>query len=473
MRRAALVFACVVFAACSGAETTTTCTPDTKQCVGNTLQTCNAAGTGYSETVCDVACVNNACQVCQANTHRCEGQMSLTCQPDGSGWGQQSCPSGCDAATGMCKTQACTAGTTKCSAGSLMTCKSDGSGYDITACQYGCDSATNTCKQQACTPGTVSCNGSKLVTCKTDGTGITEQLCEFGCDWAANPNACKTAVCAVNEKRCNPDALKQVQTCKPDRTGWTNGAICPGTCLNGECQAPPTCVVGEQTCRPGVAFHKDEIDECKADGTWQTAKIVCSGDTSGSCVDMGGTPKKFQCGTCWLGERTCSDVGDDVIYCEDPMAGWTTAYSCWEGDWCIYGSCATPLELAAAATDNYKLLAQAFLQCWKWYMDQDVTKDEMCYILDGSYQTSSLDPDGLFAWMCDSATAADFYGGQDDLTVAKDRVGCGWLNNSEITWKWDPLPAGNSLEACIWYRPSNSSFFDDEDYLDHCTNFVQ
>jgi hypothetical protein len=467
MRHAALALAAVFAVACSTAETNTTCTPSQVECVGTTLRTCNAAGTGWSETVCDVACVNNACQVCTPNTHRCEGQLALSCNPDGSGWGQQSCQSGCDSATGTCKTQACTPNQTKCSAGSLMTCKADGSAWDLQACEYGCDAATNTCKTQQCVAGTVTCNGSKLVTCTA--TGLQETVCEFGCDWQATPNACKAAACAVGDKRCNPTEAKQIQTCKPDRTGWNNGTLCPNTCVNGECVAPPNCVTGEQTCRPSVAFHKDEIDECTAGGTWQL-KQTC---TTGNCVDQGGTPKKYGCGTCWKDERRCADVGDTVEYCADPLTGWEAWYDCYTGDWCMYGSCATPLELPAGLTDNYRALAQAFVQCWYWYMDQGVTSDEMCYILDGTTATSSVGFDGMKSWVCDTATVADFDNTQADYDLARDLVGCGFWNNSEITWQWDPLPAGHSLEACMWYRPSNSSLFDDEDYLDYCTNFVQ
>jgi hypothetical protein len=331
--------------------------------------------------------------------------------------------------------------------------------------------------------GTVSCNGSKLVTCKADGTGITETVCEFGCDAAANPNACKQAACAANEKRCNPSEAKQVQVCKPDRTGWNNGSLCPGTCLNGECQAPPSCVAGEQTCRPNVitgGVRTDVIDECTAGGTWQQGKVTC---TDGDCVDQGGTPKKYACGTCWKGTRSCDSSGtpEVVLSCDDPMTGWTSAYDCWDTDWCIYGSCATPLEMAATKADNIKLLAQSFLQCWYWYMDGDVTKDEMCYIIDGSNQAQPVSFDDVSSWVCDTATSADFAAFSPDwaptpddaFTLVKDLVGCGFWNNSEITWKWDPLPASTFLDACMWYRPSNSALFDDEDYLDRCENFVQ
>jgi hypothetical protein len=472
MRIAALLFSAVFVVACSNGETSTTCSSGEVHCVDNVLRTCNAAGTGWSETVCDVACVSGACQVCAPNQHKCEGQLALSCNPDGSGWGQQSCQNGCDTNTGTCKTQTCTPSQTKCSAGSLMTCKSDGSAWDLQSCEYGCDAATNQCKAQGCTAGTVSCNGSKLVTCKADGTGITEQVCDFGCDSTASPNACKQAACAAGDKRCNPSEAKQIQTCKPDRTGWNNGSLCPGTCLNGECQAPATCTAGEQTCRPNVAFHQDVIDECTAGGTWQQGKLTC---TEGNCVDQGGTPKKYACGTCWKGERDCDSSGspEKVLTCDDPMAGWTTAYDCWDTDWCIYGSCATPLTLAATKSENYPLLAQAFVQCWYWYMDQGVTKDEMCYILDGSNQTQSVSFDEMKSWVCDTATVADFGGTQADYDLAKDLVGCGFWNNSEITWMWDPLPAGNFLDGCMWYRPSNSVLFDDEDYLDYCTNFVQ
>jgi len=75
--------------------------------------------------------------------------------------------------------------------------------------------------------------------------------------------------------------------------------------------------------------------------------------------------------------------------------------------------------------------------------------------------------------VCDTATAADFDYGQQDLDMAKDLVGCGFWNNSEIFWYYDPLPANTFMDACIWYHPSGSVLFDDEDTLDYCDNFGQ
>ena len=455
----------LLFAACSS-EDGASCTPGVQDCNGDNLRTCATNGSSYAETPCDFGCNAGACRACQPGQIECEGTVRRLCNADGTAWTQESCPVGCDSSTKQCRAQVCTPPQIQCSGNSITTCKPDGSGYTTTACQYGCDPATSppTCKAQPCTPGSTSCNGAKLVTCKADGTGITETPCEFGCDPNKSPIACATAACNVGDKRCSPTNAKQVQTCKPDRTGWLDGTVCPDSCTNGSCGGTAGCTPGEEFCYQNVDFHRDEIDLCKADGTWEIANEVC---TAGSCVDKGGTPKLFECGTCWKGERSCS--GEDVMECTAPATGATKLFTCTGITTCVGGACGEDITLAADSTVNYKTIAQALVDCWNKNIGG--TANAMCYAIDGEAQTQPIAASSARAWVCDTAAAADFTGGEDDLSRAKDIWGCGFWDVSEMSWLWDPLAVGTVYQACIWYDIAGG-WFGAGIVLDHCEYYT-
>ncbi|HEY3353203.1 MAG TPA: hypothetical protein VGQ83_08155 [Polyangia bacterium] len=474
MRRLSIVLVVTaVFGCAEQASVKTTCTANEKTCEGAVLRTCAADGSSFTESTCQYGCQGGVCLTCTPAEARCEGATRLVCTPTGNGWAPETCPNGCDGATGTCKSQVCVPNAKQCATSStLQTCKADGSGYTSAPCDYGCDAATSACKTTAptCTAGQKQCNSTKLQTCKADATGWDEQLCQYGCDATATPAACKAAACTAGQKRCSTANPKVVQTCNADLTGWVDGTVCPGTCANGDCQAPPTCNPGEEVCRQGVAYHKDEIDKCSATGTWELKHETC---TTGSCYDAGGTPKQYACGTCWKNERSCRN--EDIMECADPQAGPTLLVTCQGQAICLAGTCSDVVTLGADATTNYQALAQAFVDCWYFNNGTGLTKNEMCYNIDGQYATSDISYSQVERWVCDTATAGDFYYGQQDYDLAGDLFGCSWrfwgFNNSEIFWKWDPLPPGSILEACIWYHPSGSILHDDEDTLDHCDKF--
>ena len=446
------------------------CAVGETECQGQTLRTCAEDGQSWLESTCEFGCQGGACIACQPGEARCEGSTRLVCTASGSGWTPETCPSGCDSATGTCKTQACTPNQKKCSGQSLMTCQASGAGWDTVACEFGCNASVSppAChtEAQTCTAGQKQCNGAKLLTCRADGLGWDELLCQYGCDPATTPPACKGAACSAGQKRCSPDNPKVIQTCNADLTGWVDSTICPGTCnpTTFQCEAGGTCTPNEEACRQNVETHRDEIDKCSVTGTWQTAHEVC---TAGSCYDAGGTPKQFACGTCWKDERSCQ--GETVMECANPQSGPTSLLTCVGTELCVAGTCSTAIVLGASQTVNYRTLAQAFVDCWVIY--SGATQNQMCANIDGQSQSTDISYADAGDWVCNTATAGDFLGGQSDYDVAYDLFGCSWTSNSEIFWWWDPLPAGTILEACIWYHPSGSIFFDDEDTLDHCENF--
>jgi hypothetical protein len=457
----------VILTACSSG-TDKLCTPREQLCSGNVLKTCNLDGKAYTDKTCTGICLNSTCQPCVPSEAHCEAAVSRVCKTDGSGWTQDTCSTGCDSSTGRCRTQACTPGEVHCSASSLVTCKSDGSGTTEQPCTYGCDYVNKVCHPAACVGGTTSCNGSKLVTCNQDGSGITETMCDFGCSTTPSPAKCKDPACGAGENRCSATNSKQVETCNATRTAWINGPFCnSGVCTGGVC----TCVPTEEICRKAVSYHLDEIDRCDANGHWVKAAESCM---SGDCIDEGGTPKQFSCGACWAGERSCGHL--DVYDCPDPsVEPIVPILTCEDTEICTYGACATLLTLPAGTEgDSYKEIIRKVVACW--HTNADVlhpSANNMCYKMDRTNQPAELNFANLVDWVCNS-TAAEFENVATDLTSdaawskAKDLAGCGWFNDSEIFWLWNPMPDYDQSDACVWYHPVTGQ---DQLVIDHCTKY--
>jgi len=103
-------------ALCTGCTSTTTppiCTPGDKRCYnGNTVETCNYNGTGWTRQTCSsgYSCIDGVCiktsepiPVCTPGEKVCtSATRRKTCKSDGSGWHYSSCPSGYECKNGEC-----------------------------------------------------------------------------------------------------------------------------------------------------------------------------------------------------------------------------------------------------------------------------------------------------------------------------------------------------------------------------------
>jgi len=449
---------------CGNSSSTSVCVPGAKRCIGAVLQICDPTGATFLETPCSTGCLGDVCPQCTPSATRCEGAFSLTCRADGGAWSQQACIAGCDPMNSLCRFSLCTAGEQRCSAGSLFTCRADGASYDSVACPYGCDSATRACKAQPCLPGSTSCNGEKLVVCGTDGASYSSQtLCPYGCNAAASLPVCLDPVCSLGETRCDPANAKQVQKCSTDRTAFVAGTLCPFNCVNGTCSSSPTCTTGEEACRQNVQYHVDEIDRCNAN-TWELGVNVC---TTGSCIDVGGSPRQYGCGQCWAGRRSCN--GADVLECPDATQPPVKLLTCASPDTCVIGECGEAVTLSDGALfPNYGLVAQALVDCWKRYGGVNTAARAMCAAIDTRALAFYFVSANVEDWVCTWAAAGDFVGGASDYTLARDLIGCGLFNNSEVKWKWTLIPVGTTDPVCVWYQPGTSFWSGETLIFDRC-----
>jgi hypothetical protein len=299
------------------------CTPDTKQCNGDFVETCASGGDKWNAdaTPCATGCQAGACKPakCQKGTERkCDGQIILQCNGSGTGFEYfQSCPAGCTQ-TGQnaeCKAPACSPFETKCEADApttLFTCDSRGTKFVESACPT---TPASICVGGRCAPKaagcsvtknaageiltrTQRCNGVVREQCNNTETGWDAvEVCEYGCDVnsatgaasCAVPN-CKTGtgpndLAAPFETRCSPDdpSRTTLQRCNARGTAWEN-ITCSSTagdavCDLGRC-VPKVCAVTRNAAGAITARDQkcdgDFVVQCNdAQSGWMPAGAAC------------------------------------------------------------------------------------------------------------------------------------------------------------------------------------------------------
>src|SRR6478735_84287 len=233
-----------------GASPLSVCTPNTRSCVENAVQICNADGTGYLTPLVPCSdkqtCVQGACasQECTPSLEFCSGKTVRACAEDGlSSKELKTCSASqyCDAATAKCKDGICAPNQATCNGDTATTCNGTGSGFATggTACK-----ATETCEAGAClphlcSPGATSCQGQDIKKCASNGlSSSVESTCSASqtCVQSGTTASC-TGVCGPGQTTCSGNG---VQTC--DASGqWSNAVACKinQTCASGACTACP------------------------------------------------------------------------------------------------------------------------------------------------------------------------------------------------------------------------------------------
>lgn len=224
----------------NGACQSVVCAAGTKTCVGQTVTTCNALGTGTTTTFdCAQAgqsCVQGKCVAvtCTPNQVTCQGQQLAVCNAAGTGvtLGQDCAATGQACVNGACV--GCLAGAKECDGAALKTCKSDGSGWSVASCDDGEACTDDSCAQAACTHAP-----------KADGAA-----CDDG-------TACTTADACKGGKCTGKDSLWTLTVPHPVPTksqylsaiapagGASDGWIAAGETNDGKC--PATRVLADGT----------------------------------------------------------------------------------------------------------------------------------------------------------------------------------------------------------------------------------
>lgn len=198
-----------------------------RQCAGNVVQLCDAAGKWADETMCaspTPACVAGACGSCTPGTQQCNGAVVQSC--DGSGAWVDGVT--CGGATPVCLSATCV----------------------------------------VCDPGSKQCAGTTTQVCNSQGAWVNQATCGL-----------LTPVCLYgNCVACTPGEVRCVGAAQPQTCGkggsWINQKLCSGgtpVCLTGGCVA---CKPGTFTCS-GTGSNAISI-ECNASGSWASTHTSCS-----------------------------------------------------------------------------------------------------------------------------------------------------------------------------------------------------
>jgi hypothetical protein len=145
--------------ACVNGTCVGSCSPGTKQCLDNGVQTCDSSGKWGTAVGCSAEkeyCRSGACEACSAGTANCNPADTLGCETNLNANG--TCGTTCANATACGANQACSAGACKCTGG-LALCNSvcvNTAGSDpknCGACGHSCQStAANACIAGVCQP---------------------------------------------------------------------------------------------------------------------------------------------------------------------------------------------------------------------------------------------------------------------------------------------------------------------------------
>ena len=223
--------------------------------------------------------------VCTAQEKECDGNDVVKCNAAGTDWDlYKECPNGCEA--GACKAdETCTP------ACDGKSCGPDGCGGQCGACTGGqsCDAAGK-CTDTVCQP---SCDGKK---CGDDSCGGVCGLCDAG-------ESCVQGSC--QEGPCVPACGGKA--CGDDGCGGSCGNCAAGTeCINNKCESTQSCTPGDIGC----SLAGDVVKCNTAGTDWDLVEVCPEGCNLGECVeicypDCGGK----ECGDdgCGGGCGTCPD----------------------------------------------------------------------------------------------------------------------------------------------------------------------
>lgn len=225
---------CALGLAQNGTCAKAACAVGEKHCEAKTVIACNPGRTGFDvDQVCANICSNGACGgVCPPESQQCNGNVLQTCQPDGQWNTGIPCQYVCK--TNYC-TGSCTPNAKTCDGTKLRSCGADGLWDAGTECEFAC--VTDACAG-ICKPGAKECGGGKvLYECTSMGQWNSGTICQFSC---------------LNQA-CTPECVPGTTTCVGDDqatclAGGSYGVAekCPlgQRCIFTACQVDPVPVPG-------------------------------------------------------------------------------------------------------------------------------------------------------------------------------------------------------------------------------------
>ncbi len=382
--------------------------------------------------------------ICEANSQQCNASVLYTCSPDGTVWNQFTCELGCN--NNQCIGGSCTPNSSQCVSDTLLQICDEAGQVQFSECTNAC--VDGECVDILCQPGALFCepDGKKIQICAIDGMDVTDQdYCDYGCDPATT--TCKAPVCAPDETRCSPTKPNQIDICKDNRMGFQPTSVfCDEGCIEetGQCFVS-NCTPGEKICGP------TGVGQCDATGQFYVETEPCEW----GCLYLEDEGDAV-CSACLPGALIC--YGLEILYCENPLAGWTVTKTCDPIDSCQAGDCVSVLTLGTASMDiNKLLLADALADCWLEGASKDKNKD-VCRTLETTQLSDDIGKDELENWFCDSdgdgITSSDM-SSPAHFEAAKEVFGCGLWDNSDLTINTinDSVHKGLNGKECIGFEP--------------------
>jgi len=191
-------------------------------------------------------CATGRCELdsCEAGSGYCEGNTLYSCNAAGSGYQATTCYSGTtcvEGAQAICQEQICTPGATECNGANtaLITCAEDGLSIESST-ECGADEICyqEECKVLACPPLEYFCEGNERRYCYSDGmSSYLAQTCSAGTFCDPETAQCADLLCEPDAPACNSGIAT---TCNEAGDGYVDGGTdCSDTeefCVNGECQ---------------------------------------------------------------------------------------------------------------------------------------------------------------------------------------------------------------------------------------------
>ncbi len=289
-----------------------------------------------------------------------------------------------------------------------------------------------------------------------EGTDCVDIDCD---DEDGDVNASATEVCNGKDDDCDEEideCPNEGDICDMSRricaAGWLEDCVLTSDCAeNLRCEGTTCLGTTGQACNPTAEGH------C-AHG------FICDSDTEVCESDPDVCEHTLECeGTCGPEEEECcSNEIAACVGCFDaldcPGVGPTLEV-------CISWDCRRTSDLDfEGETDaaNITEMAQHLADC---YVVGDAADElTLCGAFDTYGLSNSLTKGPVKSWICDSAQASDFVGGEAVLDMAKSVVGCGFGDNDNLTWD-DAIPAEDDWNYCIWTIPSSGVFSVDPDII--------
>lgn len=336
----------------SDARTAAVCAPGLKQCAGNGVQTCSAAGIWAQSQSCPFGCSRGACTgKCVPGQTQCSGASKQTCDATGAWQTTQTCSFACSGA-GAC-TGVCSPGATQCSGATPQTCDGTGTWQS----QPACGQPTPDCKAGACQCLETVCGGA-CVDLQTDGHNC-----------GACPHDCQGQSCQAG--LCQPATLASSLS-QPwgiavggGNVYWTNsgdgtvmtapvvGGVTPTTLATG--QSTPMSLALDGTYVYWVDSAGGTVMQCALGGCGGSPLALASGQGTPWGVAVDATSAYWTAGSA-VARASLTDAGVAAVG-TDPKTAYPIAVDGVSAFWadsvglvlsCAVGGCSSPTSLATS-----------------------------------------------------------------------------------------------------------------------------